>query len=120
MGYDNAFQPTAARLGICDRLAFYCHQLRLRPTPASVAEIKISGPMRIILADYDPGTLTGFYVAFMGGIAVVFCILGSIVCLLLGNRQALKKWALATVVSLVGTIVLGFGTVMLGRIFHWL
>lgn len=74
----------------------------------------------MIFADYDPGTLTGFYVLLLSEVVFVFCILGAGLCLLLGNRQALKKWGFAAIISFVAAIGLCFGTVMLGRIFHWL
>ena len=31
--------------------------------------------MRMMLADYGPGTLTGFYIAVLGGVVIVVCLL---------------------------------------------
>ncbi len=68
--------------------------------------------MPIMFADYDPGTLTGFYIACLGCLAVGSCVIAAIALLFSGSKKAAGqclKVAGACVVATIVVVVLEIG-----------
>ena len=73
-----------------------------------------------MLADFDPGTLTGFYIVLLGGFAVIFSLICGIVMRLLNKPKAYSRWlATAGVFIVLGTL-LAVLSIHFGKIFGWL
>jgi hypothetical protein len=49
--------------------------------------------MPVMIADFDPGTLTGFYIILLAGVLVAFCLVCAAVMLLARNSRAARAWA---------------------------
>ena len=72
-----------------------------------------------MLADFDPGTLTGFYIVFFSGGIVALCLLGALVLFLAKQGGAART--LATVAGGVFCLAV-FGVLLdifLVKVLHW-
>jgi hypothetical protein len=76
--------------------------------------------MPVMLADYDPGTLTGFYLLVLGGVGVAFCLA------LAGITALFKKRRVARGFLIAGGVVFGLAILFFclalgfGKTFHLL
>jgi len=69
----------------------------------------------VMLADYDPGTLTGFYLVLLSGVGVVFCLVLAGVTALLKERRVARGFLIAAGVVFGVGILLCFLSVALGK-----
>jgi hypothetical protein len=76
--------------------------------------------MPIMLADYDPGTLTGFYVFCLFGLAAGFCLICGGVMMVFKKWQAFRRWIFVAGIAVVLGILLASLAVAFGKRFHWL
>ncbi len=76
--------------------------------------------MRVILADYDPGTLTGFYLLVLGGAGVAFCLALAGVTTLFKARGVARGFLIAGGVVFGLAILLFCLAIGFGKTFHLL
>jgi hypothetical protein len=73
-----------------------------------------------MLADYDPGTLTGFYIVLLSGLGVVFCLGLAGVTALFKERGVARGFLIAAGVIFGLGILLCCLSVALGKTLHLL
>jgi hypothetical protein len=74
--------------------------------------------MAVMLADYDPGTLTGLYVLLLAGLGVGFCLVLAAVLALGKERRAARGFLIAAGAVACVAILLVCLAVALGKRFH--
>jgi len=73
-----------------------------------------------MFADYDPGTLTGFYVLLLGGIGVAICLALAGVMALFKERRVARGFLIAAGGVFGLAIVLVCLAIAFGKTFHLL
>jgi len=76
--------------------------------------------MPVMLADYDPGTLTGFYILLLSGLGATLCLIFAGVMMLLKNWRAVRGWLIAAGVVFGLAILLFCLAIGFGKTFHLL
>ncbi len=76
--------------------------------------------MTAILADFDPGTLTGFYALLLSGLGVVFCLALAGMLALGKNKGAARRSLLAAGAVAIAGVLLAWLAVALGQRLHLL
>jgi hypothetical protein len=76
--------------------------------------------MSVMLADYYPCTLTGFYVLMLGGLGVAFCLAMAGVTALFRERRVARGFLIAGGVIFILAILLVCLAVSFGKAFHLL
>jgi hypothetical protein len=71
--------------------------------------------MPAMFADFDPGTLTGFYAFCLTGICVIFCVIGAGVSRLMQSNKAAARWMLAAGVCLVLGLIVAVSAISFGK-----
>jgi hypothetical protein len=72
-----------------------------------------------MFADYDPGTLTGFYLLVLGGVGVAFCLALAGVTALFKERRVARGFLIAGGVVLGLVILLFCFAIGFGKRLHW-
>jgi hypothetical protein len=76
--------------------------------------------MPVMLADYDPGTLSGLLVGMLFAAAISVCIIGAVIMSALRKPEAARALLKVAGICFLAGFALIFLTVALGRVFHWL
>lgn len=76
--------------------------------------------MHVMLADYDPGTLSGLMVGMLFAAIVSGCVIGAVIMSVCRKPEAASALLKVAGISFVAGFALIFVTVALGRVFHWL
>jgi len=71
--------------------------------------------MSPMLADYDPGTLTGFYIICLAGMVVVFCLVGAGVSALMKSSKAARRWMIAAGVCIALAVLVVVAEICLAK-----
>lgn len=72
-----------------------------------------------IFADFDPGTLTGFYIVFLSGVSIGLFLLGSVVMLIVKQAGAARGFAIAAGIVLCLGIAGVLLDIFLVKVLHW-
>ena len=73
-----------------------------------------------MLADYDPGTLSGLMVGMLFAAVISVCIIGAVIMSVFRKPEEARALLKFAGICFVAGIALIFLTVALGRVFHWL
>lgn len=76
--------------------------------------------MPVMLADYDPGTLSGLLVGILCTAIVAVCLIISGVLFACRKREAAVALLKVAGICFLAGFALIYLTVALGRVFHWL
>ena len=76
--------------------------------------------MGIMLADYDPGYLTGFYILFLTAVVIIICFLGAAAMLLMKKTRAFRKWMIAAGICFALGTLLFLLAITYGKTVHLL
>jgi len=76
--------------------------------------------MPVMLADYDPGTLTGAYIFFLAALIVIFCLICAGVMTLTKNWRAVRRWMIAAGICIGLAILLICLAISFAKQFHLL
>ena len=98
-------------------------QIAGTPERARTCSFRILRPkhsMTAILADFDPGTLTGFYALLLSGLGVVFCLALAGMLALGKNKGAARRSLLAAGAVAIAGVLLAWLAVALGQRLHLL
>jgi hypothetical protein len=71
--------------------------------------------MHVMLADFDPGTLTAFYVICGAGVVAAICLVCGLVMVVLKKRKACFSWLSTAVIFVVLGILLAILSVSFGK-----
>jgi hypothetical protein len=74
--------------------------------------------MTVMLADYNPGTLSGFYFLLLAGLGVVFCLALAGVLALCKARRVARGFLIAAGVIFCAGILFACLAVALGKRLH--
>jgi len=74
----------------------------------------------VMLADFDPGTLTGFYILLIGGIGAVFCLALAIVTAMFKRKRVARGFLIAGGVVFAAAILIGCLAIGFGKALHLL
>jgi len=74
--------------------------------------------MTVMLADYDPGTLTGFSILLLAGLGVAFCLALAGILALGKERRVARAFLIAAGVIVCAAILFACLAVALGKRLH--
>ena len=76
--------------------------------------------MPVILSDFDPGTLTGFFIVMLFGLVVMGCLVAAGVAFWAKKQQAVRGLLTASGISFAIGVLLFILALSFGKTFHLL